>query len=290
MTVQSTYSYSSSVKSDVSDELINTYVLRPAAGLLVRQLYRTPVTPNHVTIAATMFGLVSALLYALDQPVMTLFAGLALTIKDLLDSADGQLARAKQMYSRAGRFLDSLGDLLVNFLVFGVIAVVLTVRSANPAYLLLGLLGFIGITLRVSYHVFYQTSFLHLEEKYTVNRITEELREEDRAADVLTRRLQALFLFFYGWQDRLMVRLDRWCRGGVPVSERSDGGWYGDRLALRLSGLLGLGTELLLLTLCSVGNRLDVYLYLNLIFMNTVSCATILYRRYLLAPRLLALS
>jgi phosphatidylglycerophosphate synthase len=31
-------------------------------------------------------------------------AGLCMTLKDLLDSADGQLARAKQMYSRFGRF------------------------------------------------------------------------------------------------------------------------------------------------------------------------------------------
>jgi phosphatidylglycerophosphate synthase len=290
MTAQPTYSYATSVKSDVSDELINTYVLRPAAGLLVRLLYRTPLTPNHVTIGAIIFGVASALFYAFDQPVMTLLAGLALTVKDLLDSADGQLARAKHMYSRAGRFLDSLGDLLVNFLVFAVIAVVLTLHSANPVFLVLGPLSFIGITLRVSYHVFYQTSFLHLEDKYTLNRITEELQEEDRTADALTRRLQVLFLLFYGWQDRLMVRLDRWCRGEMKVSESSDRAWYGDRCGLRLSGVLGLGTELLLLTICSAGNHIETYLYLNLILMNAVCCATILYRRCLLAPRLLALS
>ena len=38
------YSYDLSVKSDVSDELINVYVLRPVAGFLVRFLY---YTPNH---------------------------------------------------------------------------------------------------------------------------------------------------------------------------------------------------------------------------------------------------
>lgn len=87
-----------------------------------------------------------------------------------------------------------------------------------------------------------------------------------------------------------MVRLDRWCRGGLEASERTDGAWYGNRLGLRLSGLLGLGTELLLLTLCSVGNQLEVYLYLNLFLMNAVFCASIVYRKYLLAPRLLELS
>ena len=46
------YSYDLSVKSDISDELINVYVMRPAAGLLVRALYRTSITPNQVTLAA----------------------------------------------------------------------------------------------------------------------------------------------------------------------------------------------------------------------------------------------
>ncbi|HEX9006282.1 MAG TPA: hypothetical protein VF889_03230 [Bacteroidota bacterium] len=97
------YSYSSSVKSDISDELINTLLLRPLAGFLVRALYPTPVTPNEVTVAAIVAGLCSAGLYAVGGALATAAAGLVLTLKDILDSADGQLARAKALYSRRGR-------------------------------------------------------------------------------------------------------------------------------------------------------------------------------------------
>jgi phosphatidylglycerophosphate synthase len=278
-----TYSYAQSVKSDVSDELINTYLLRPLAGLLVRALYPTAITPNQVTAAGIVWGLGSAVLYAIGTPVSILLAGLCLTTKDLCDSADGQLARAKQMYSRAGRFLDSTGDFLVNLLVFGAISYTLYTRTGDPIIILLGVSAFFGITLRVSYHVFYHTSFLHLQESYTLNRTREEMREEDHRVDRRTFRLHQVFLVLYGWQDRLMERIDTWCKGNLPNTRRVDERWYSNRVGLRASGVLGLGTELFLLTVCSVVNRLDTYLYLNLIGMNGIWLASIVYRRAILA-------
>ena len=101
-------------------------------------------------------------------------------LKDIFDSADGQLARAKQLYSRSGRFLDSIGDYIVDLFLFGGIFVLLLRSGMQFQYaLLIGIAGFLGVSLRVSYHVFYQTSYLHRKKEYQINRITEELREED---------------------------------------------------------------------------------------------------------------
>jgi hypothetical protein len=280
------YSYKDSLKSDVSDELINTYLLRPIAGLIVAALYRTPVTPNQVTIASTIAGLVSAWFYLGGTPGSIAAAGLLVTLKDLLDSADGQLARAKHMYSRVGRFLDSIGDFVVDVAVFGAIGWMLYDRTGSGLYLLAGLAGLIGISLRVSYHVFYQTNFLHLERTYGNNRVTEEIRDEDRAADRLTLTLQRTFQAIYGWQDRLMVRIDGWCRGNAALDERTASVWFADQAGLRLSGFLGFGTELFLLMACSVANQLPLYLVLNIVLMNGILAAAIAYRRFVLRRRL----
>ncbi|MGB2960570.1 MAG: CDP-alcohol phosphatidyltransferase family protein, partial [Bacteroidota bacterium] len=94
------YAYRTSLKSSASDELINTYLLRPAAGVLVRLLYGTRVTPNQLTIGSIAAGLVAALLYAQASAQTTIVAGLLVTVKDILDGADGQLARSRQQYSR----------------------------------------------------------------------------------------------------------------------------------------------------------------------------------------------
>ena len=280
------YSYRKSLKSDLSDEPINIYLLRPLAGLVVKALYNTSVTPNQVTVAATFVGVVSAILYSLNLPLTTLLAGFTLTLKDLLDSADGQLARAKGVYSRAGRFLDSIGDFLVNVMVFAAITWALASSEPLALTLVLGILGFFGISLRVSYHVFYHTAFLHTRSLYQENRLTEEIRDKDHAGDRFTLRLQSLYLILYGWQDSVMMKLDRWCRGERHKPGREDERWYGDTLGLRFTGLMGMGTELFVLTLCSLANQLMFYFYLNLFLMNSIWLGSIVYRRFTLGQRL----
>jgi phosphatidylglycerophosphate synthase len=270
------YRYSSTIKSDLSDELVNTRLIRPAAGLLVRLLYRSPVTPNQVTAAAIAAGLVSAACYLPGTAPSTAAAGLLLTLKDLLDSADGQLARAKRLFSRRGRFLDSIGDFVVNCCVFLAIAWALRPGMGSAAAFGAAVAAFLCLTLRVSYHVFYQTSYLHRRNAYIVNRTTEEIREEDLHADSTTLHLQRAFLVLYGWQDALMVKIDGWSRSGAALGDEA---WYGDRTGLRWSGLLGLGTELLLLMLFSVFDALPAYLAVNLLGMNAVWAGCILYRR-----------
>ncbi len=281
------YSYRASLKSGASDELINTYVLRPAAGLIVRLLYPTSVTPNQVTLLSTLFGFAAAALYLTGIPGTAAAAGLCITAKDLLDSADGQLARAKGMGSRSGRFLDSIGDFAVNLAVFVAIGVLLASGGGTPAYLLLALAGFLGISLRVSYHVFYQTAFLHLQDAYGANRLTEEIREEDLLGDPRALFLQRVFRILYGWQDALMVRIDRWSLARSTLSDSRQRDWYADAAGLRLSGFLGMGTELFLLTLFSLAGNLVCYLWVNVLVMNCVWGVTVAYRRVVLRRRLL---
>jgi phosphatidylglycerophosphate synthase len=288
---QSEYQYSQSLKSDCSDELINTYVLRPIAGVIVKILYPTPVTPNQVTVAAIIVGICASYFYWIGNHYATLLAGVLVTFKDLLDSADGQLARAKSLFSRRGRFLDSIGDFVVDLLIFTAITFALYRVSGSASTFILGLMGFLGITLRVSYHVFYHVSYLHAHDQYQTNRLIEEIREEDRKGDPVALRLQQVFVLIYSWQDRMMMRIDEWSKSG---RKRPDGTkrqefnqlWYSDQAGLRISGFLGLGTELAILTVCSLLDNLILYLWINILVMNGIWLTAVLYRRIILAPSL----
>ncbi len=279
------YDYKKSVKSDVSDELVNVYVLRPLAGLVVRLVYNTALTPNHLTVLSLLSGLSAALLYSRGEASSTAIAGLCVTLKDILDSADGQLARVKKQYSRTGRFLDSIVDFVVDVAVFGAIGWELFVVTGDPLMLVLSFVGLLGISLRVSYHVYYQTSFLHSQQEYLLNRLSEEIKAEDTQRGRVELGLQRVFQLIYGWQDRLMARIDLWCRGEERREELPER-WFSDRVGLRMSGLLGFGTELILLTVCSLFDRLYLYLYLNLLLMNGLWLACIVYRRIVLAGQL----
>ena len=289
------FSYRKSIKSDISDELINTYLLRPAAGLIVWMFYYTPVTANQLTITSIISGLIAASFYFKGTPDAFIIAGLLITVKDLLDSADGQLARAKQKSSRVGRFLDSIGDFIVNAAVFSAIGLALYRSSGNFFMLIFALIGLAGISLRVSYHVFYQVNYLHLHKQYLNNRLSEEILGEDLKKGGLELILQRIFQFIYGWQDRLMFKIDRFCfsdrfnqsyvSGKNKHINNADINWYSDLTALRISGLLGFGTEYFLLMLCSIMNRVELYLYLNVFFMNGIFLFSILYRRFVLIKK-----
>jgi phosphatidylglycerophosphate synthase len=275
-----------SLKSEsyYSDELINTWLLRPIAGIFVWLVYSTPVTPNMVTVLAILLGLAAGVSYSFGTPLAIAVAGCLILLKDITDDADGQLARTKQLYSRRGRFLDSIGDFVVDVAVFIPIGFVLA-SGGNFWHLLAALAGLCGITLRVSYHVYYQVSFLHLEKTYSLNRISEAITEEDLRGDKAALWLQRIFNAIYGWQDRLMAGVDAWCRG-KNFPEKLLPVWYADRLALRLSGLTGFGTEIALLALCSWFNSLALYLWLNILLMNGIWLAGILYRKLILSSNL----
>src|SRR5437588_1467837 len=195
------------LKSDeyYSDELINIYILRPIAAAIVWLIYPTRLTPNHVTSMAILIGMASAFAFSLSTTASITVAGILIVLKDILDDADGQLARAKELYSRRGRFLDSVGDFFVNLAVFAAITWSVYRIHSNRLTIVLGVLSLLGITVRVSYHVFYQVAFLHLRDKYKLNRITEEITEEDRRGDPAALWLQRIFLLIYGWQDRLIA-------------------------------------------------------------------------------------
>lgn len=278
--------YKKSLKSTSyhADEIINIYLLRPLASIIVWILYPTSVTPNQLTISAILVGLASAIAYCEGSTSGIVLGGFLIMLKDILDDADGQLARVKQMYSRRGRFLDSIGDVVVNLFVFGAITFTLYRQYPSILTILLGITSFLGITLRVSYHVFYQVSYLHLEECYTMNRLTEEITDEDRRGDPVAYRLQMIFTLIYGWQDRLMLKIDNWCRGQI-TNNAVMVKWYGDRIGLRLSGIMGFGTEYAVLFLCSWTNSLYLYLYINVFIMTGILLISIFYRKLWLAKR-----
>jgi phosphatidylglycerophosphate synthase len=279
--------FKQSLKSDAyyADEIINIYLLRPIAALIVWVLYRTPITPNQVTLFAILLGLASAITFVIGTPAALVAAGILIIAKDIFDDADGQLARAKELYSRRGRFLDSIGDFVVDAAVFAAITYTVFQTQPRTDVVILGVLSLLGTTLRVSYHVFYQVSFLHLEERYKLNRITEEITEEDRSGDPVALRLQQIFIVIYGWQDRMMYRIDAWCRGKRFADELIPA-WYSDRFALRLSGFMGFGTELAILGACSIAHMLHAYLIVNVFLLNLVWLVNIFYRKFILSSNL----
>ena len=98
-----------------SDYIITLFITNEVSLVLTWILARTKVTPNQVTVASIGMGLVCGLCYALGW---FLAGSLLLFFSHVLDCTDGNLARAKQLFSPFGRWLDWVGDRLVEMSAF----------------------------------------------------------------------------------------------------------------------------------------------------------------------------
>jgi phosphatidylglycerophosphate synthase len=98
-----------------SDYIITLFFTNEVSLLLTKGLLLTAVTPNQVTIASVFCGCLSGICYACGS----FFPGsLFLFCSHMLDCTDGNLARAKELFSPAGRWLDFTGNRVTEVCVF----------------------------------------------------------------------------------------------------------------------------------------------------------------------------
>jgi phosphatidylglycerophosphate synthase len=77
---------------------------------ITRLLCRTPITPNQITAAALVVGLVAALLLAAGGRAAVAAAGALIILQNVLDSCDGEMARLRYQFSALGQWLDNIAD------------------------------------------------------------------------------------------------------------------------------------------------------------------------------------
>lgn len=130
----------------VPDLFWNRFVCRPVAAVLVSWLKDTRITPNQVTLASFVVGVVAAgLLLCLPGHLGLIVAVLVYQASYVLDCADGMLARWRGVASPAGHLLDFLMDELKAFAMLAAAAVRLHLERPDQPFLLVGLAGLVAL-------------------------------------------------------------------------------------------------------------------------------------------------
>lgn len=117
---------------------------RQISGAISRQLLKTSITPNQVTILVTLLGVFAGYCLAQSGYRAKLIGSLLFLLTSILDGCDGEIARAKKMTSRLGGWLDLLGDNVVHVAAFYGLGLGLFRDSGNSVYLMLGKWAVIG--------------------------------------------------------------------------------------------------------------------------------------------------
>ena len=240
-------------------------------GSVVRMLYSTPITPNQITVLSFFVGLLSMGFYVSGRSDSLVWGAIFLYGKVLLDNIDGNLARVRGTSSRLGRFLDSLTDFLVTVMIYIGISFYLVRTTGDNGFWFLGLFGLLACFMQSTFFVFYLVSYTSRIGSYNKNRVDESITEEDLASAEQNRwnlRLQKIFTWSYGWQDRLIERLDFVSRKLAGVPEKEETAWYGDRCFLTAISPLCLCTNNVMLVIFSLVGQVELFLILLISLMN----------------------
>jgi hypothetical protein len=119
---------------------------RPIAKLFANQLKNTRFTPIHVTLLFGVSGLIA--LYCIWKNQYFL-ASFFIILKSIIDAVDGELARVKNTPSYVGRYLDSVFDIVLNFLLF------MTICYVSNASIWMTLIAFFCIQLQGTLYNYY---------------------------------------------------------------------------------------------------------------------------------------
>jgi hypothetical protein len=123
--------YFRSLKPWETEELFNQYFNRPIAYLIALGFKRLGASPNFVTLLAMCFGVSSGFFFARGDYRSEVTAAVLLAVMNLLDCADGQLARILGKSSHLGKTLDGVGDFVTHLSIFFGVAHALSMRVGS---------------------------------------------------------------------------------------------------------------------------------------------------------------
>ncbi len=228
---------------------------RPIGKFIANQLKNTRFTPIHVTLVFGVSGL-TAIYFMLENQY--LIAAFFIILKSIIDAADGELARIKNTPSYTGRYLDSVFDIILNFLFL------MTICYISKTSIWLAILAFIGIQLQGTLYNYY---YVILRNKSVGGDKTSKIFE-DKSPRALPGESQIsvdiLFLIYtivYGAFDKIIHAMDK-----DAYKVKTFPNWF-----MTFVSLYGLGFQLLIIAIMLPLNLIEYIIpffifYTSLIF------------------------
>ncbi|MBX2990809.1 MAG: CDP-alcohol phosphatidyltransferase family protein [Bacteroidetes bacterium] len=190
--------YRKSLKMAEAEEILDLMLYRPIAFILVKLIYRLPITPNQVTYAALIAGLIAAFEFGQGTANGFIWGAIWYAIANVLDCGDGMLARLQKSGTPLGRIVDGIVDWVSSVAIFFGLGLGLSAYYGQP---LLWLLAFAAGMLS-GYHAMMfdkrQQEYISTVrgERNFIDRESEKINAE---LNITTNPVRRLFLSAYRW-------------------------------------------------------------------------------------------
>jgi hypothetical protein len=268
--------YRKSLKAIEVEELLDLVFFRPLAFIFVLAVYRTPLTPNAITVLATIVGVAAAISMGIGSGSALIIAALLLILYDVLDCSDGMLARLQHSGSRIGRILDGAADYIVTVAFYTGIGVGYASHSASPG-IAWGLTVAAGLSNAIHSGLvdFYRNRFLdHLLNRTSIlGDDLEEFRQEYQTLRKEKRRRGEQFILWLYLQYMTVQRIAVSRKSESMQGAKIPGDLYvkANKGLMRWWTFLGPTTELSLLILGCLLGRIEFFLWAIVVCGNVLA-------------------
>jgi len=261
--------YKKSLKHIEAEEPLDLYFYRVISFLFIKIILPFPITPNQISIAALVMGVISAVFYAFGSKEAFLFAAAFYAIYYLFDLSDGQVARLKNNGTKLGRIIDGIADYVTHLSIY--IGLGIGIGNNLNTWLLV-IAALISLMVQVILFDFYRNRYL----EYIIGEVNlfgddlkqfqQEYEELKSVRGKLTEKtIYFLYLKYLGVQQLFISKTAKEQKikkfDSVDFLKRN-------KLIIRFWSFMGSSLHITLLIVMSVLNRIDLYLYGILIFIN----------------------
>jgi phosphatidylglycerophosphate synthase len=260
--------------------IVDLYFYRKIGFRLAQFFAKLGMTPTMVTLLGGVVGITAGHLYFYRDLYLNIVGMVLHICANLLDNADGQLARLLNQKSKTGRIIDSLVDHLIFLNIYVHLALRCFVEGASPAIGLLALAAGISHALQGAAADYFRNAYLYFARGQSradwdsVATLQRDYRNLSWRREAWNKFLLMTYLNFTRQQEMLSPNL-RQLRNAtvgefsdeVPASLRKS---YRDIALpmLRWWGLLMTNTRMFFLFLFIIIDRPAWYFWLELSVLN----------------------
>jgi CDP-alcohol phosphatidyltransferase-like enzyme len=155
---QSAFMRSLAFKAVEIEELADIFFFRPCGWVIARGACAVRMTPTHLSIAGALIGIAGGALLYDESPGLLSFV--LLVLSEIIDSADGQLARMTGQATELGRVLDGVGDYFRHGAVYIAIATGIVHRGGSSSILVWMMLAGIANAMQSQMYDYHRTAYV----------------------------------------------------------------------------------------------------------------------------------
>ena len=260
-----------------AEEVFDLLFYRPLAFLFVKLIYRTPITPNQVTVLSGVTGLAAAWMFSIGGTAAIGWGALWYAIANILDCSDGQLARLQQSGTLLGRLVDGVTDYVSSVAILIGIGIGLAASGASAWWLVIA--AGVSSALHAMFFDHYQSEFISTvrgQRNFLEGELEQFSAELERLGRVGSNPVRIALLSMYVRYLRLQKSSST-----KQMNTHIDPMTYGSKnfLMIRFWSFLGPTTNRTLLIVCALLGTLHSYLWIVVTIGNAWLLAAYLLQR-----------